>query len=86
MRHPQPGSDSERRRFAELQQRLEPLYRWGSIGALHGHGKPGLVCIGADRGRARRLYDRTVEIFDRKGSGRARRGRPRHRKPPKLPA
>ena len=27
MRHPQPGSETERRRFAELQQRLEPLYR-----------------------------------------------------------
>ena len=51
------------------------------IGALEPHGKLGMVCIGADRERARRLYDRTVEILDREGSGRARRGRARHRSP-----
>lgn len=56
------------------------------IGALQGHGKLGMVCIGADHARARRLYDRTVEILDREGSGRARRGRARHRRPPRLPA
>lgn len=49
------------------------------IGALEAHGKLGMVCIGADRKRARRLYARTVEILDREGSGRARRGRARHR-------
>ena len=27
MRHPQPGSEAEAERFAELQVRLEPLYR-----------------------------------------------------------
>ena len=27
MRHPEPGSENERGRFAELQQRLGPLYR-----------------------------------------------------------
>ena len=51
------------------------------IGALEPHGKLGMVCIGADRERARRLYDRTVEILDREGSGRARRGRARRRPP-----
>ena len=55
------------------------------IGALEGHGKLGMVCIGADRRRARRLYDRTMEILDREGSGRARRRRTRHRRPPRLP-
>ena len=56
------------------------------IGALEAHGKLGMVCIGADRKRARRLYDRTVEILDREGSRRARRRRTRHRRPPRLPA
>ena len=49
------------------------------IGALEPHGKLGMVCIGADRERARRLYARTVEILDWEGRGRARRGRARHR-------
>ncbi len=49
------------------------------IGALEPHGKLGMVCIGADRERARRFYARTVEILDWEGSGRARRGRVRQR-------
>ncbi|MCY3846534.1 MAG: ATP-grasp domain-containing protein [Acidobacteria bacterium] len=49
------------------------------IGALELHGKLGMVCIGADRDRARRLYGRTVEILNREGRGRARRRRTRHR-------
>ena len=53
------------------------------IGALEPHGKLGMVCIGADRKRARRLYARTVETLDRAGSGRARRGRARQRQPAK---
>ena len=56
------------------------------IGALQGHGKLGMVCIGADRARARRLYDRTVEVLDREGGGRARRGRARQRQPARRSA
>lgn len=55
------------------------------IGALEPHGKLGMVCIGADRKRARRLYARTVEILDREGSGRARR-RARQRPPARRSA
>ena len=56
------------------------------IGALEAHGKLGMVCIGADRKRARRLYARTVEILDREGRGRARRGRARNRQPARRSA
>ena len=51
------------------------------IGALEPHGKLGMVCIGADRERARRLYARTVEILEQEGRGRALRARARHRSP-----
>ena len=42
------------------------------IGALPEFGKLGLVCIGADRPRARTLYDETVAVLDREARRRQR--------------
>ena len=45
------------------------------IGALPEFGKLGLVCIGADLVRARRLYDDAVSVLDREARRRARQRR-----------